>query len=81
MEARAAEDEVANNSSIPIGETKDERVSLELTGRSTEWRHFLIRTSAEIQRRAQECSKSEPRRCSICTRNGGNEEGRTFSGG
>ncbi len=42
MDARAAEDQVANNSSIPIGETKDERVSLELMGRSTEWLHFLI---------------------------------------
>ena len=50
MDARAAEDEATNNSSIPIGETKDERVSLGLMGRSTESLHFLILSSAEIQR-------------------------------
>ena len=81
MDARAAEDEVTNNSSIPIGETRDERVSLELMDRSTEWLHFLIIISAAIQRRAQECSKPESRRCSIRTRDGGNQEGQIFSGG
>jgi len=36
MDERAAKDEATNNSSIPIGETKDEMVSLVLIGRSTE---------------------------------------------
>jgi len=35
MDERAAEDDAKNNSSIPIGETKDEMVSLALMGRST----------------------------------------------
>ena len=40
MDERAAEDDVTNNSSIPIGETKAEMVSLALMGRSTEWLYF-----------------------------------------
>ena len=34
MNERTAEDEATNDSSIPIGETKEERVSIVLTGRS-----------------------------------------------
>jgi len=34
MDERAAEDEATNNSSIPIGETKEERVSIELMDHS-----------------------------------------------
>jgi len=40
MDERAAEDDVTNNSSIPIGETKAEMVSLALMGRSIEWLYF-----------------------------------------
>lgn len=60
MDERAAKDETTNNSSIPIGETKDERVSLELMGRATELLYFLILISAAIQRRTQEGPKPEP---------------------
>jgi hypothetical protein len=81
MYERAAEDEATNNSSIPIGETKDERVSLVPMGRSTEWLYFQILISAAIQRRAQECSKPETRRCSTRTGDGGNQEGQTFGRG
>lgn len=58
MDERAAEDEATNNSSVPIGETKQERVSI------VPWAILSSAmssntTSAAIQHRAQEYSKPE----------------------
>jgi hypothetical protein len=75
MDVRAAEDEATNNSTVPIGETKEEMVSLVFTGCPTEWLFLLIPIFAAIQRRAQEYPKPGTRRCNIRTGDGGDQKG------